>query len=117
MSNLLRDDNGSVSQVVSFAEPAHRSVQISGSAVNLTVVRPVANRTTIVIHALASNTADVFIGFDDTVTALHNGGTGGIPLGAGTSVSIDIAPSSYDVLRDVYAIVGSGTQELRIWEL
>jgi hypothetical protein len=117
MAHISLDDNDQVSPIVSYNEPVHRSVQISGAAVNLTELFPVANRMTIVITALKTNTDDVFLGFSDEVTAAHGAGTGGQPLAPGSSVSVDLAPTSQGKFRDVYAIVGSGTQELRIWEL
>ena len=117
MAHISLDDNDQISPIVSYNEPVHRSVQISGTAKNLTELFPVANRMTIVVHALKTNTADIFLGFNDDVTAAHGTGTGGMPLTPGEKVSIDLAPTSQGKFRDVYAIVGSGTQELRIWEL
>lgn len=117
MSKLPRDDNGVVSTLISYNEPVHRSVQISGAAANLTADLLVDNRVSILIQSLSTNTDLVYIGFDDTVTAAHNGGTGGYELPVGQSISFDLAPTSQSKLRDVYAIAASGTQELRIMEI
>ena len=117
MAKLPLDDNANVSPIVSYNEPAHRSVQISGGAENITADLVVADRMTILVQSLSTNTASVYIGFDDTVTAAHNAGTGGYELTVGNSITFDLAPSTQTKLRDIYAIVASGTQELRILEI
>ena len=117
MSTLPTDDNYAISQQVSFNEPVGYSVQISGGAENITADVKVANRMTILVQSLSTNTDVVYLGFADTVTAAHNGGTGGIELSQGNGISLDLAPTSQGKLRNIYAIVGSGTQELRIMEI
>jgi hypothetical protein len=117
MAQLPRDDNANVSPIVSFNEPVHRSVEISGAATNITADLLVENRMSIMIQADPANTENVYIGFDNTVTSAHNSGTGGYCLTAGNSISIDLAPTTQSKLRDIYAIPVSGTQRLNILEV
>lgn len=117
MSNLPIDDNSNVSQIVSYNEPDHHSVDVGTSATNLTSEVNVKNRMSILVQSVSTNTAAVYIGFDNTVTTSHNGGTGGYELAVGQSISFDLAQSTQSQLRDIYAIAASGTQNLRILEV
>lgn len=118
-ATLNLDDNSRPSENVSFNSPKHFSQVIGTSAVE--VKNPVTNdalskRGYVLIQALSTNSGTVFIGHDNTVTAADNSGTGGYELAPGAEISMGLSVSSFDTLREIWAIASSAGQEIRVLE-
>lgn len=119
MAKLNLDDNFNVSESVSFNRPIHYSQVIGATAVE--VKSPITgaqlpDRGFILIQALSTNNAPIYVGHDDTVTAAENSGTGGYELQPGSEIAIGLSNSSFNISREVWVISTGAGQEIRVLE-